>query len=451
MKLASSLVPHQWRLLTSPQLSLQAFIFSTANTTKSHTFWSPTLRQCRNLQTAVSPIVSSSYLPTSYITQKQIEIPTSPEKQSPPVQEGLGAFQKLPMVMPSIDLYCSALRKSKRVQPTKGIANIAKRERNRGAKQLDAFMKELALPLKGYMESFPRKRLLHPYERSLIDLTLGDGKYEEVLGKVDVLRKKVLSVGKEHASLCAKALSKKEAEERLNEGVEKLELVFQQLGRAVDDLLSIAKVLRAMPVVDLEMPTLCLVGAPNVGKSSLVRILSTGKPEICNYPFTTRGILMGHIVLNYQRFQVTDTPGLLRRCDEDRNNLEKLTLAVLTHLPTAVLYVHDLTGECGTSPSDQFRIYKEMKERFKDYLWIDAVSKCDLLGGSPVMYAKEDRSSDDAEIIKYRETGPDESIHVSVKTEQGLNELKNKVKEVLSNEMEKIKSGEKVDQSVGTC
>lgn len=35
-----------------------------------------------------------------------------------------------------------------------------------------------------------------------------------------------------------------------------------------------------MPVVDLETPTLCLVGAPNVGKSSLVRILSTGKPEV---------------------------------------------------------------------------------------------------------------------------------------------------------------------------
>ncbi|KAI3766797.1 hypothetical protein L2E82_16870 [Cichorium intybus] len=47
----------------------------------------------------------------------------------------------------------------------------------------------------------------------------------------------------------------------------------------------------AMPVVDLEMPTLCLVGAPNVGKSSLVRLLSTGKPE------------------------VTDTPGILRRRD----------------------------------------------------------------------------------------------------------------------------------------
>jgi len=45
---------------------------------------------------------------------------------------------------------------------------------------------------------------------------------------------------------------------------------------------------------------------------------------------------------------------------EDRNNLEKLTLAVLTHLPTAVLYVHDLTGECGTSPSDQVYSKKQI-------------------------------------------------------------------------------------------
>ena len=107
-----------------------------------------------------------------------------------------------------------------------------------------------------------------------------------------------------------------------------------------------------MPVVDPEKPTLCLVGAPNVGKSSLVRVLSTGKPEVCNYPFTTRGILMGHISFNYDRFQVADTLGLLARKDDDRNNLEKLTIVVLSHLPTAVLFVHDLTGECGTSPSD---------------------------------------------------------------------------------------------------
>ncbi|CAL2240720.1 unnamed protein product [Prunus armeniaca] len=270
----------------------------------------PVLCFSKEIQTSAYEVVKGSYVPTALVKPE-----SKPKDKSPENLEGVGAFQKLPMVMPSVDILYSALRKAKRISPTKGIANIAKRERNRGAKQLDALMKELAVPLRTYSENFPNKKYLHPYERSLIELTLGDGNYEEVLGKVDSLRKKVVSVGKEHASLCAKSLSKKEAEERLTEGIKKVEETFNRGGKHVDDLLHIAKTLRAMPVVDLESPTLCLVGAPNVGKSSLVRILSTGKPEVCNYPFTTRGILMGHIISNHQTFQVTDTPGLLKRCD----------------------------------------------------------------------------------------------------------------------------------------
>ncbi|XP_019224352.1 PREDICTED: nucleolar GTP-binding protein 1 isoform X2 [Nicotiana attenuata] len=344
------------------------------------------------------------------------------------------------MVMPSVDILHSALKKAKRVSPTKGIVNLAKRERNRGAKQLDALMKEIAVPLRTYKENFPNKRYLHPYERSLIELTLGDGNYEEVLGKLEALRKRVVSVGKEHASLCAKSLSKREAEERLNEGMKRIEEIFGRDGKAVDELLNIAKTLRAMPVINLETPTLCLVGAPNVGKSSLVRVLSTGKPEICNYPFTTRGILMGHITLSYQNFQVTDTPGILRRSDEDRNNLEKLTLAVLTHLPTAVLYVHDLSGECGMSPSDQFLIYKEMRERFSSHIWLDIVSKCDLLQASPVIFATDECNIDDVELVRYRTMGPDGALHVSVKNEIGLHELKNRVHELLVSQSERIRN-----------
>ncbi|KAI5647569.1 hypothetical protein M9H77_33574 [Catharanthus roseus] len=386
----------------------------------------PTLCSCKHMQTTTYEVVQGSYVPTSDAKQQN-----SIKKESSAGVNNVGAFQKLPMVMPYVDILYSALRKAKRVGPTKGIANVAKRERNRGAKQLDALMKELAVPLRTYKQDFPNKKHLHPYERSLIELTLGDGNYEEVLGKVEALRKKVVSVGKEHAAICAKSVSKREAEERLIEGMKKIEEIFHQDGKVVDELLNIAKTLRAMPVVDLETPTLCLVGAPNVGKSSLVRLLSTGKPEICNYPFTTRGILMGHITLSYQNFQVTDTPGLLRRDDEERNNLEKLTLAVLSHLPTAVLYVHDLSGECGTSPSDQYLIYKEMKERFPDHLWLDVVSKCDLLQESPVFFITEDGKNDDPELAKYRKMGPDGAIRVSVKNEVGLGELKSRVHELL--------------------
>ncbi|XP_019224351.1 PREDICTED: nucleolar GTP-binding protein 1 isoform X1 [Nicotiana attenuata] len=389
---------------------------------------------CKQMQTTTYEIVKGSYVVSN--TQDQQE---KKEKLAPEVEK-IGAFQKLPMVMPSVDILHSALKKAKRVSPTKGIVNLAKRERNRGAKQLDALMKEIAVPLRTYKENFPNKRYLHPYERSLIELTLGDGNYEEVLGKLEALRKRVVSVGKEHASLCAKSLSKREAEERLNEGMKRIEEIFGRDGKAVDELLNIAKTLRAMPVINLETPTLCLVGAPNVGKSSLVRVLSTGKPEICNYPFTTRGILMGHITLSYQNFQVTDTPGILRRSDEDRNNLEKLTLAVLTHLPTAVLYVHDLSGECGMSPSDQFLIYKEMRERFSSHIWLDIVSKCDLLQASPVIFATDECNIDDVELVRYRTMGPDGALHVSVKNEIGLHELKNRVHELLVSQSERIRN-----------
>jgi nucleolar GTP-binding protein len=53
---------------------------------------------------------------------------------------------------------------------------------------------------------------------------------------------------------------------------------------------------------------------------------------------------------------VTDTPGLLSRPDEERNTMELLTLAALEHLPTSVLFVMDLTEECGTSLQDQWEI-----------------------------------------------------------------------------------------------
>lgn len=427
--------------IPSTKILLKTSKFSKGLYVKAGATKYPNLCFYRNVQTVTYAIVDGSYVPTTTQTHQ----PDKTKENESTKPESVGAFQKLPMVMPSVDILYSSLRKAKRVPPTKGIANIAKRERNRGAKQLDALMKELAVPLREYTENFPKKKYLHPYERSLIELTLGDGNYEEVLRKVDALRKKVVGVGKECASLCAKSLTKREAGERLNEGLEKLEEVFKCEGKVVDDLLNIAKTLRAMPVVDLETPTLCLVGAPNVGKSSLVRVLSTGKPEVCNYPFTTRGILMGHIALNFQHFQVTDTPGLLKRCDEDRNNLEKLTLAVLSHLPTAILYVHDLTGECGTSPSDQFVIYKEIKQRFSNHLWLDVVSKCDILLEAPVIFVMEDSDTDNPELERYRKKGPEGAILVSVKDGKGLDELKVIVHELLVTQMDRIRSS-KIDE-----
>ncbi|BBN16263.1 nucleolar GTP-binding protein [Marchantia polymorpha subsp. ruderalis] len=385
---------------------------------------------CSTTAERLSPIEQANSNSTTESNGKQqtaeVSSASAQVEQMASREQKLGAFQQLPMVSPANEILVSALRRAKMVKATKGIVNAAKRERNKGAKQLDALIKELTTPLRLYLQKFPQRRHLHAYERALLELTLGDGMYEEVLARVDLLRKKILDLGKNYASLCAKSTTKAEAEERLEEGFSRLEELFKKQGKAVDDLKEHAKTLRAMPVVRIRTPTLCLVGAPNVGKSSLVRILSSGKPEVCNYPFTTRGISMGHFEIESRRFQVTDTPGLLKRPDDERNNIEKLTIAALAHLPTSVLYVHDLTGECGTTVPNQFAIYNEMRERFADRPWLDVVSKADLLPPPPT-----DGSLEVDDLHSYALSGPKGALWVSVYSGQGIDELVRRVHSLL--------------------
>ena len=127
-----------------------------------------------------------------------------------------------------------------------------------------------------------------------------------------------------------------------------------------------------------------LVGMPNVGKSTIVRAVSSGTPEVNHYPFTTRGITVGHVAARDGSLcQVMDTPGLLLRDEGHRNLMEEMTLSAMRDLPSAILYVTDLTGTCGAkSPlREQLELRAQMKAHFATELgrpWRDVVSKCDL-------------------------------------------------------------------------
>lgn len=64
-----------------------------------------------------------------------------------------------------------------------------------------------------------------------------------------------------------------------------------------------------------------------------------------------------------------------------------------------------------------------MKERYGSHLWLNVVSKCDLLKESPVTFSTENCDHDDIELQKYRRFGPDGALLVSVKNDIGLNEV----------------------------
>ena len=126
------------------------------------------------------------------------------------------------------------------------------------------------------------------------------------------------------------------------------------------------------------MPSVVVAGFPNVGKSSLVARLSSAKPEVAPYAFTTRAIVVGHTDLGFDRLQVVDTPGVLGRPTRS-NEAEQEALAVVGTQPTIILFVLDPSGSCGYPLADQEALLARWKSEFPTTPIVAVETKSDLI------------------------------------------------------------------------
>lgn len=122
-----------------------------------------------------------------------------------------------------------------------------------------------------------------------------------------------------------------------------------------------------------DMPTVVVAGAPNVGKSSFVALVSTAKPEIADYPFTTQKILVGYT----PEIQIIDTPGILDRPLAKRSVIEKKAILCLRSVANAILFIIDPTETCGYTLKSQISLLEEIKRTFGKPM-LEVYSKSDL-------------------------------------------------------------------------
>ena len=124
-----------------------------------------------------------------------------------------------------------------------------------------------------------------------------------------------------------------------------------------------------------------LVGFPNVGKSTLVSMVSAAKPKIANYHFTTLTPVLGVVRIDSEKsFVMADIPGLIEGASEGVG----LGHEFLRHVERCRLMVHivDVSGCEGRDPIEDFDLINRELQNFSRDLaqrpMLVAANKCDI-------------------------------------------------------------------------
>ncbi|KAL7671738.1 hypothetical protein ACOME3_006641 [Neoechinorhynchus agilis] len=210
---------------------------------------------------------------------------------------------------------------------------------------------------------------------------------------------------------------------RHNSTFEYLEQVRQHLSR--------------LPSIDPSTRTLIICGFPNVGKSSFLNKITNAGVEVQPYAFTTKSLYVGHTDYNFLRWQVIDTPGILDHELEQRNTIEMQAITALAHLKACVIFLVDISEDCGFSLGQQIDLFKNIRILFQDKPLLVVASKSDLVKLNDLpeesRIGLEDLTNSEIPLVQ-----------MSVSNEEGVIEVRNKACDLLLNHRLEQKANSKL-------
>jgi len=274
-------------------------------------------------------------------------------------------------------LYDRAVLKAKRLPPAgQGLKSLKKHEVARielARSYTTGFLKKLAL-------RSPFLKDLHPFHRELAQLAVNTDEYRRCLaliyGAVRILNK----IAADQKRKVMRASTRQEIIRARRQFFARMRSVLEDLDECFTKLRNYQVELMKLPNVDPELGTVIVAGPPNVGKSSLVRAVSRARPEVREYPFTTKTIVVGHVELeDGTKIQILDTPGLLDRPMKERNPIELQAILAMKHLPGVILFLFDPSETCGFPLTYQLSVYRDVRTSFPSTPCIPVANKVDIL------------------------------------------------------------------------
>lgn len=227
------------------------------------------------------------------------------------------------------------------------------------------------------VRKFPTIEKLHPFYEDMIDLMFDVDQYKVSLSKaqwaaerIEVLSTDVIQKLKKAKKVERLTALMREYYGRYSSIVNSIDKDLKFLGRCRDWM-------RQIPDIDPEMPTFIIAGMPNVGKSSLLSKLTGNVPKVATYPFTTQTISIGYMLLGGRKIQIIDTPGILDRPMEERNEMEKKSILSLRDIKGTIIFLIDPTGHSSYNVEQQENLFREIKERMRPVI-LRVQTKSDL-------------------------------------------------------------------------
>ena len=219
--------------------------------------------------------------------------------------------------------------------------------------------------LENVVTQWPDFGTVDPFYYELADAIVDVDELRQSLSEVTWASRQVWSLREEYQPKLRKTDAdtarkhRKQAFARMADVVEEVGDDLERIGEARDAL-------KTLPDIRPDEPAIVVAGYPNVGKSSFVNRVTRADNEIAHYPFTTRGVHVGHFDRDRIRYQIIDTPGLLDRPEADRNDIERQAASALEHLGDAVVFIVDASEACGYPLSAQLALRDAVARRFRE-------------------------------------------------------------------------------------
>ncbi len=245
-------------------------------------------------------------------------------------------------------------------------------KRMEGAK-VDVVKDILGDELSEILTNFPDLEKESKFYKELIRCFLDYGMLKRSLGSIKWARDNITKISSLTMNRMKSARMPMEVHAVKKSYYGRVASILKQINKHLEFLENARKIFKNFPVVK-ELPTVCIVGFPNVGKTTLLFKLTGAKAKISAYAFTTLGINAGYREIRFEKVQFLDTPGTLNRF-EKMNVFEKQAYIALEHLANIVVYVFDLTEPYPLE--EQMKLYEETLKHKKPT--IIYLSKTDIV------------------------------------------------------------------------